>query len=51
MRLARYVMGGVPGVAAARSNGHFYGLSVDDHGFPGDVAELIARGPDALVAG
>ena len=50
MRLARYVMGGVPGVAAARSDRLFHGLSVGDHNFPGDIDDVIAQGPDALVA-
>ncbi len=50
MRLARYVMDGVGGVAAARSNGPFHGLSVDNRGFPGDVDDLIAQGPGALAA-
>ena len=50
MRLARYVMDGVRGVAAAGSDGPFHGLSVSDHGFPGDVDDLVAQGPAALAA-
>ncbi len=50
MRLARYVLDGVQGVAVARADDPFCGLSVRDEGFPGDVDELIAQGPDALAA-
>ena len=50
MRLARYVMDGVTGVAAARSDGALHGLSVGDHGFPGEVDDLIVQGPDAVAA-
>lgn len=50
MRLARYALDGVHGVAAARAGGSFYGLSADDEGFPGDVDALVTQGPDALVA-
>ena len=50
MRLARYVLDGVQGVAAARGDGVFYGLSTDDERISGDVDELIALGPEALAA-
>ncbi|TNE60866.1 MAG: FAA hydrolase family protein [Alphaproteobacteria bacterium] len=50
MRLARYRLNGTQGVAAARADGTFYGLSTDDEHFPGDIDELIAQGPDALAS-
>ncbi|MFV3076975.1 fumarylacetoacetate hydrolase family protein [Niveispirillum fermenti] len=50
MRLARYVLDGLQGVAAAGTNGAFYGLTVHDEGFPGDIDELVAQGPAALAA-
>lgn len=50
MRLARYIFDGVQGVAAARADGRFYGLSTDDEDFPGDIDELVAKGHDALAA-
>lgn len=50
MRLARYVLDGVQGVAAARADGLFFGLSLEDEGFPGDIDEVVVLGADALAA-
>lgn len=50
MRLARFILGGERGIAAAVGNESFYGLLASDPAFPGDIDELIAQGAEVLAA-
>jgi acylpyruvate hydrolase len=48
MRFAAFRRGGRDGLAAADDNGAFFGRFSGEPGYPGDLADLLARGPDAL---
>lgn len=50
MRIARYELDGVNGIAAALEGGPFCGLPVGNDVLPGDIDDIIAKGPGALAA-
>ena len=50
MRFATYAIGSTPGLATAKADGSFTGLLASDTRYPGDLDDLVARGPGALRA-
>ena len=48
MRLARYCLNGRTGLLMLEGT-RAYGLCTDEEGFPGDVADLVGSGGDALL--